>query len=119
TMYPLPFPAQQLHVLSQRRDDPGHVASRKPVILAQLDRTDRAVQIEHCLVALADDMDVRRRVVIRIDDHSQTAYSQDRRQVESQPLRLAYTRGAAVAIAYPATHTRSCRCSEDKPMDMQ
>jgi hypothetical protein len=51
-------------------------APRKPVILPQLYRTRRTIEIENGLVPLPHDMNVRRTVIVRIDNDPEPAESQ-------------------------------------------
>ena len=70
-MNPAPFCAEVLEVCSERRADPVQLRDRKPVILSQLGRSIRAVEIENRLLADAYHMDMRGTMVVWVDDHSQ------------------------------------------------
>lgn len=52
---------------------------REAIIFKQLGRTARAVKIKYSFMSLSLHMDVRRAVIIQIDDHTGTKDRQDRR----------------------------------------
>jgi len=58
-------------IAGKRCLDPVRLCDRKPKIFPQLGRTVRTIKIEHRLAAAAYHMDVRRTMIVRIDDHSQ------------------------------------------------
>lgn len=55
----------------------AYLGSVEPIALAQLHRAARAVEQEHGFTFRADDMDVRRRVIVGIDRDPQTVDAQD------------------------------------------
>ena len=63
----------------QTRRHLAYLGSVEPIALAQFHRAARAVKQEHGFTFRADDMDMRRRVVVGIDRDPQAVDAQDRR----------------------------------------
>jgi len=57
--------------------DAVQILPGEAVVLPRLGRTIWALQIEHRLAAPADDVDMRRAMIIRLDHHTQAAKAQD------------------------------------------
>ena len=57
----------------------AYFGSVEPVALAQFWRTIRAVEQEHGFTFRADDMHMRRRVIVGVDRNPQAVDAQDRR----------------------------------------
>jgi hypothetical protein len=70
-MNPAPFSAKKSKITGEHRLDPVHLRDRKPKVFPQFGRTVQTVEIEHCLTSAAYYVDVRRAMIVRIDDHSQ------------------------------------------------
>jgi hypothetical protein len=70
-MNPAPFRAKVSKITGERRLDPIHLRYCKPKVFPQLGRTVRTIEIEHRLTAASYYVDVRRTMIVRIDDHSQ------------------------------------------------
>src|SRR5947209_10330211 len=58
---------------------PGHLVAAKSVILPQLRRTLGAVQVEDRFAVRADNVDVGRSMIVRINRHAQATETQDRK----------------------------------------
>lgn len=63
-------------------DDPPQVSPVKAAVLAQLGRAIGAVQEEHHLATASSDADMRRPMIVRVDDHAQPVDAEDGRHVE-------------------------------------
>jgi hypothetical protein len=61
----------------QDQFDAVELTSGEAVVLAQVNRSFRAVQIEERFMLWADDVNVCGPVVVRVDDYSKIANSQD------------------------------------------
>lgn len=70
-MNPAPFSAKVSKISGERRLDPVHLRDRKPKVFPQLGWTVRTVEIEYRLTTAAYDVNVRRAMIIRIDDYPQ------------------------------------------------
>jgi len=70
-MNPAPFRAQSSKLVGERRLDPVRLCDRKSEVFPQFWRTVRTVEAEHRLTAAAYHVNVRRPMIVRIDDHSQ------------------------------------------------
>ena len=70
-----PRGAQVRQSVAQRRLNATQISLRKTVVLPQGWRPFGAVQVEHCLAAISDDVDVRRAVIVGIDHHTKPANS--------------------------------------------
>src|SRR5690554_4344032 len=66
-----PFGTQRQQLFRQCRRDTVEVRRVKAVALAQLGRPTRAVQDKHRFTAFADDVHMRRSMVVGVDDSSQ------------------------------------------------
>jgi hypothetical protein len=66
-----PVSAECQELSRQRGGDTVEVWRVEAIVLAQLWRSLGAVQDEHRFTALADDMDMRRPVVVGVDDGAQ------------------------------------------------
>ncbi len=84
----------------QNLRDSRNLRPRKPIILPQPYRPNRAIQIEHRLTAPTHHVHMRRPMIIEIDGHAQAAKSQDRWLNSSyhNPKRLGYE---AAALFHP------------------
>jgi hypothetical protein len=65
----------------QGMGDPPCLGSSVPIDLAQLERTAGTVQVEHCLAAAANHMNMGRPMVVRVHDNALSLESQDGRHV--------------------------------------
>src|SRR5271166_918314 len=74
-MNPAPLRAEVLEILTERRADLVQLSNRQPVVLSQRRWTLRTVEVENNFLASAHHMYMRRTVVVRVDDHSQSADS--------------------------------------------
>jgi hypothetical protein len=78
-MYLFPHSAQLHDVFVQDQFDAAELARGEAVVLTQVNRAFRAVQIEERFMLGADDVNVCGPVVVRVDDYSKVANSQDGR----------------------------------------
>jgi len=76
-MYFLPGLAKQAHQCRQVGFDRRDIAPHKSVILAQLWRPSRTVQIEYRLTPSPNDMNMSGAVIVEIDHHPQTRKPED------------------------------------------
>jgi hypothetical protein len=61
--------AEPRDLCRQRRRDPRRLSTAESIILPQLGRPDRTMEIEYGLATVADHMHVRRPMVIGVDHH--------------------------------------------------
>jgi hypothetical protein len=88
----LPCCAQHLQVTSKDSLDLGDFPSRESVIFPNLNRSRPAIQMDYSLATSANDMNLCRPVVIRINHCAQSIKSQRGRHnnIPSYPKRLGY-----------------------------
>jgi hypothetical protein len=77
----LPCVAQFRQMSRQISRDAANVVSPKIVIFPEFGRAIRAMQVEHSFFPSADNVDMRRSMIVRIDCHSQPTETQNCRHV--------------------------------------
>jgi hypothetical protein len=73
-----PLFAEFPQILGQELRDFPEIRRREAKILPQVWRAVRAVQVKNCLMLGADYMNVRRPMIIGVDDHPEAINAQDR-----------------------------------------
>ena len=73
-----PFSAKGWDVGQKIGSHHPYLGSVEPIAFAQVRRTIRAIEQEHSFTSRADDMHMRRGMIIRIDRDPQAADAQDR-----------------------------------------
>jgi hypothetical protein len=76
-MYFLPCHAKFSDVAQQLCLNVAQLAVSKTEIHAQAQRASRTIQIENGAVPLPDNVNVRRQMIVWVDNHSRTPQSQD------------------------------------------
>jgi hypothetical protein len=76
-MYFLPCLAQSDDVIQQLRLNVMQPVFRKTEIRPQAQWACRAIQVENCAASLPDDVNVRRPVIVGVDNNSQTPQSKN------------------------------------------
>jgi len=66
-----PFCTEACQITGERRLDPVHLRERKPKVFPQFGRTVRTIEIEDRLTTATYYVNVRRAMIVRIDDHPQ------------------------------------------------
>ena len=68
-------------MLLQQPSDTRDFGSSEFIVLSQKDRSPRTTQQEHSFCVVADDVHVRRTVIVRINHYSQSDEAQDSRHL--------------------------------------
>jgi hypothetical protein len=75
-MQSLPFAAGDDQIHRQKRSNSAYVPAAEPVVLLQLDWAAGAMQVKHHLAAVADNVNMRRPMIVRIDYDAQSGKAQ-------------------------------------------
>jgi hypothetical protein len=75
----LPFAAQRCQTGDQGVFDATDLPEPEPIVFSQFHRSIRTVQVEYGLAALANDMDMGRPMIVRVDHGALCANAQNRR----------------------------------------
>jgi hypothetical protein len=82
-MNALPNIAKHAQILQQCGSDPGQFPAAKSVILPHFDRASGTVHLEYNFVAVPDDMNMGRPMIVGINDNAKAAKPEDGRHKDT------------------------------------